>query len=94
MSELIGINNEQPMIWRVKKKSDDAIFGPVDAGTLKEWANSAQIAPQDLIDSSDDNWKPAPDIDFLDMHWLVNLPGEESYGRPRWGRCGSSSRRG
>jgi ribosomal protein L19E len=68
------------MLWRVKKAADESIYGPVDATVLKEWANSAQIAPQDMIDLSDDNWRSAPEIDFLDMLWLVKLSGDEVYG--------------
>ncbi len=80
MSDLVEINSEQPMLWRVKKLPDNAIYGPVDAVTLKEWANSAQISPQDQIDQSDESWKPAPEVEFLDMLWLVMLPDEEIYG--------------
>ena len=78
--ELLPEQGELPMLWRVKKTGDDAIYGPVDANTLKEWANSAQIAPQDMIDLSDDNWRSAPGVEFLDMLWLVKLPGEDIYG--------------
>jgi hypothetical protein len=80
MSELIEINNEAPMLWRVRKNPDHAIYGPVDANTLKEWASSAQISPLDEIDVSDENWRPAPEIDFLEMLWYVTLPDEEVYG--------------
>jgi hypothetical protein len=80
MSELAEIDSEAPMLWRVKKLPDNTIYGPVDADTLKEWASSAQISPQDEIDISDENWRPAPEIDFLDMHWMVLLPDEEVYG--------------
>jgi ribosomal protein L19E len=78
--ELLPEQGALPMLWRVKKSADGSIYGPVDVNTLKEWANSAQIAPQDMIDLSDDNWRNAPDIDFLDMLWLVNLPGDDVYG--------------
>src|SRR5271156_1198598 len=71
---------DETMIWRVKKAPDNAVYGPVDTPMLKEWANSAQIAPDDQIDESDDNWRPAPEIDFLEMLWIVKLPGGESYG--------------
>ncbi len=33
-----------------------------------------------MIDESDENWRPAPEIDFLEMLWLVKLPGGEIYG--------------
>ena len=71
---------DETMIWRVKKAPDDAIYGPVDTDMLKEWANSAQIAPEDQVDESDENWRPAPEIDFLEMLWIVKLPGGETYG--------------
>ena len=68
------------MIWRIKKAADNSIYGPVDMETLKEWADSAQIAPDDMIDESDENWRLAPEIDFLEMLWLVKLPSGEIYG--------------
>ena len=80
MSEIVEVDRETPMLWRVKKLPDNSIYGPVDANTLKEWAHSAQISPQDEIDVSDENWKPAPEIDFLEMLWMVVLPDEETYG--------------
>jgi hypothetical protein len=80
MSELVEVNSELPMLWRVKKIPDNSIYGPIDAVTLKEWANSAQISPQDEIDISDENWRRAPDVEFLDMLWMVTLPDGEIYG--------------
>jgi hypothetical protein len=68
------------MLWRVKKSPDEAIYGPVDAETLKEWANSAQVAPHDFIDESDENWRAASEVEFLEMLWLVKLPDMETYG--------------
>jgi arsenate reductase-like glutaredoxin family protein len=79
MSELVAVE-EAPMIWRVKKAPDNSIYGPVDMETLKEWADSAQIAPEDMVDESDDKWRSAPELDFLEMLWLVKLPGGEIYG--------------
>jgi ribosomal protein L19E len=67
-------------LWRVKKAPDNAIYGPVDAETLKEWANSAQIAPEDMIDESDEEWRLSPDVEFLEMYWQVKLPTGEIYG--------------
>jgi hypothetical protein len=79
MSELVE-GEEAPMLWRIRKAPDDSIYGPVDLETLKEWANSAQIAPEDMIDESDEKWRVAPEIDFLEMVWLVKLPGGDTYG--------------
>ncbi len=80
MSETAEAAAEAPMIWRVKKLPDGDIYGPVDEATLKEWASAAQISPEDLIDLSDEDWRPAPEIIFLEMVWVVKLPGEELYG--------------
>jgi ribosomal protein L19E len=80
MSEILGVDAELPMLWRVKKMPDNAVYGPVDTETLKEWAQSAQISPQDEIDISDENWCPAPEIEFLEMLWMVILPDDELYG--------------
>ncbi len=33
-----------------------------------------------MVDESDDNWRRAAEIDFLEMLWLVKLPGGEIYG--------------
>jgi len=71
---------ELPLTWRVRKIADNSIYGPVDVEMLKEWANSAQIAPEDMIDETDEAWHPAPDIEFLEMLWMVKLPGGEIYG--------------
>ena len=68
------------MLWRVRKAPDDSIYGPVDQETLKEWANSAQIAPEDMIDESDEIWRPSSEIEFLEMLWTVKLPTGENYG--------------
>jgi hypothetical protein len=81
MSEIIAPETDAPpQLWRVRKAPDNSIYGPVDADLLKEWANSAQIAPEDMLDESDENWRIAPEIDFLEMLWLVKLPGGEIYG--------------
>jgi hypothetical protein len=79
MSELVE-GEEAPALWRIKKAPDNSIYGPVDTETLKEWANSAQIAPEDMVDASDENWRVAPEVDFLEMLWQVKLPGGEIYG--------------
>jgi ribosomal protein L19E len=74
------VDSESPMLWRVKKMPENAIYGPVDETTLKEWANSAQVSPQDEVDISDENWRPATEVDFLEMLWVVTLPDDEVYG--------------
>src|ERR1700722_7665729 len=81
MSEPVNVEGEEaPMPWRVRKAPDNSIYGPVDAETLKEWANSAQVAPQDLIDESDETGRRETDVELLEMLWLVKLPHSETYG--------------
>ena len=81
MSEPLQMEGDAPpMFWRIRKGPDDSIYGPVDPETLKEWANSAQIAPEDMVDESDENWRAAPEVDFLEMVWLVKLGSGETYG--------------
>ena len=80
MSETLGSDADSTAVWRVRKAPDDAIYGPVELSVLKEWANSAQVAPQDWVDQSDENWRLAPEVEFLEMLWIVHLPGEEIYG--------------
>jgi ribosomal protein L19E len=77
--EVVAVE-EAPLIWRVRKIADNSVYGPVDTEMLKEWANSAQVAPEDMVDESDEAWRPAPDIEFLEMLWMVKLPGGEIYG--------------
>jgi len=81
MSDLADIESEETLgLWRVRKAPDNSIYGPVDSEMLKDWANSAQIAPEDMVDESDENWRVAAEIDFLEMLWLVKLPGGGTYG--------------
>ena len=78
--DAVETTDDSPGNWRVRKIADQAIYGPVNTEMLKDWANSAQIAPEDMIDESDENWRSAPDVDFLEMMWQVKLPGGQVYG--------------
>jgi hypothetical protein len=71
--------------WRLKKAEDSSIFGPVDEFILKDWADSAQIAPDDQVDRGDDQWQSAPKIEFLEMVWEVVLESGQPYGPTTWG---------
>lgn len=80
MSDPSTLGVEIPATWRVKKAPDNSVYGPVDQETLKEWANSAQIAPEDMVDESDEHWRIAPEVEFLEMLWVVKLTSGETYG--------------
>jgi hypothetical protein len=66
--------------FRLKKGEDESIFGPVPAAVLKEWADSAQVAPIDQIDENDEQWKLAPTMDFLEMVYEVKFVDGTAYG--------------
>jgi hypothetical protein len=71
--------------WRLKKSEEGTIFGPVEASVLKEWADVAQVGPEDEVDQGDDAWQPAPEVAFLEMVWEVTLESGRPYGPTTWG---------
>jgi hypothetical protein len=72
--------SDQSPVWLLKKHGTGNVHGPVSFEKLLEWANSAQINPQDLISEDDENWKKAPMVDGLQMDWLIEVPGNPLYG--------------
>ncbi|GAB4242962.1 MAG: hypothetical protein OHK005_07080 [Candidatus Methylacidiphilales bacterium] len=66
--------------WRLKKASDGMVIGPIDGTRLKELAEGALVAPEDMIDCGDDNWKYAPEIEFLEMVWIIETKSGQTYG--------------
>lgn len=69
-----------PAVWRLKKASDGMIVGPLEESRLKELAQGALIAPEDMIDAGDDHWKYAPEIEFLEMVWIIETAAGQTYG--------------
>jgi hypothetical protein len=65
---------------RLKKSSDGKIFGPLTALELRDWAESALIAPDDLVDFNDDAWVHAYEVEDLGMIWKIEAVSGESYG--------------
>ena len=72
--------SDQSPVWLLKKHDTGNIHGPVPFDKLLEWANAAQINPQDSISDDDDNWKKAPMVEGLKMDWLIEVPGNPLYG--------------
>ncbi|MEO8206061.1 MAG: GYF domain-containing protein [Chthoniobacterales bacterium] len=66
--------------WYLRKHGDNEIFGPVHFNKIKEWAESAQIAPHDMVSEDGKVWTKAPMIPELEMDWLVQLSDESYYG--------------
>ncbi len=60
-------------------RTQDETFGPETKSRLIEWAQMGRIQPGQEISPDGENWKPATEIEFLDMHWSIDI-GD---GRPR-----------
>jgi len=66
--------------WYLKKYEDKSLFGPMPFSKLIEWAQSAQIAPHDVVSEDQVVWTKAPMIPELEMDWLVQLDDHLYYG--------------
>lgn len=66
--------------YRLRKKNETEIFGPMDLADLKNLADTAYIAPDDEIADDGDNWKLAHEFPELAMVWIVPTANGESYG--------------
>ncbi|MEO6053925.1 MAG: GYF domain-containing protein [Chthoniobacterales bacterium] len=69
-----------PESWYLRKYGDNETFGPVHFNKIKEWAESAQVAPHDMVSEDAKVWTKAPMIPELEMDWLVQLSDESYYG--------------
>lgn len=67
-------------LWHLKKHDNGEVFGPIPFGRIVEWANAAQIAPQDSVSSDGELWTKAPMIPELKMDWIVRLDEDHFYG--------------
>ncbi len=54
-------------------RTQDETFGPETKGRLVEWAQMGRIQPGQEISCDGENWKPATEIDFLDMRWSIDI---------------------
>jgi hypothetical protein len=69
-----------PEHWFLKKHDHGEVFGPVHFDKIKDWANSAQINPQDMLSDDGTVWTKAPMIPELEMDWLVVVGENLLYG--------------
>ena len=65
--------------WYVRK-ADGAEFGPAGLAELIEWARDGRIAPDDSVSSDRAVWRPAPELDALEMHWMIETEPGVFYG--------------
>lgn len=67
--------------FRLRKTQDsNRIIGPMPLEELKRLAQTAFIAPDDMVDENDDQWKPPFEIEELEMVWNILVDGEVAYG--------------
>jgi hypothetical protein len=71
---------ENSETWYLRKHEDAEIFGPVVFSKIQEWANTAQVAPQDMISSDQEVWTKAPMLPDLKMDWIVKMGDDQYYG--------------
>ncbi len=67
-------------VWHLKKYDDGSVFGPVNVETLRGWASKGEISPYDMLSSDGVKWMAAPELDALEMNWIVEFPDGEAYG--------------
>lgn len=68
-----------PATWFLKV-DESHIRGPISLQTLREWAETAAIAPDDQVSPDGNSWQPASSLPVLSMEWLADLGGGQSYG--------------
>ncbi len=76
----VAMPTDHSPIWLLKKYGEGDIHGPVSFEKLREWADAAQINPQDSISNDGKNWTKAPMIADLQMDWLIEVPDNPLYG--------------
>lgn len=74
------MNLDNPENWFLRKHEDGEVFGPVPFEKIREWAQSAQINPQDSVSNDRTVWTKAPMIPDFAMDWLVVMGEDLLYG--------------
>lgn len=65
--------------WRVKL-SNGAVYGPIELGELRTWAEECRLAPGDQVSSDTGNWANAETLPELTMQWMVEMASGEIFG--------------
>jgi hypothetical protein len=74
------MTSEQQPIWYLRKHDGGETHGPVPFTRIREWADSAQINPQDSLSNDRIKWTKAPMVADLHMDWLIEVPDNPLYG--------------
>ena len=67
-------------VFRLQKVQTGRVLGPMDLDHLKALANQSLIAPDDLVQVDEGPWQKAPEVNDLEMLWMV-----EPLDGPRYG---------
>jgi|GEM_PF-429879 len=71
----------EEILLRLRKAQDDTVLGPFPLQTLQQYAQSALVGPQDMVDFVDDQWKPVSEVRELEMHYIITSKADgNSYG--------------
>lgn len=65
--------------WRVKL-SNGAVYGPIEPGELRTWAEECRLAPGDQVSSDTGNWVNVETLPELTMQWMVEMVSGEIFG--------------
>jgi len=66
--------------YRLRKKNETEVFGPMDLEELKTLVDSAYVAPEDEVSGDGENWKHSHEWEVLEMHWKVHMSDGQFYG--------------
>ena len=66
--------------WFLRKHDNGEVFGPVPFEKIREWADSAQVNPQDMLSIDEVIWTKAPMIPEMEMDWLIVMGENLLYG--------------
>ncbi|MFC1461061.1 hypothetical protein ACFLQR_00900 [Verrucomicrobiota bacterium] len=69
----------QASAWRVKL-SNGVVYGPVELGELREWAEECRLTPGDQVSSDAVHWVNAETLPELAMQWMVEMASGEIFG--------------
>lgn len=54
-------------------RTQDEVFGPVTRDNLLDWARMGRIQPGQEVSDDGESWRPATEVDFLDMRWSIDI---------------------
>lgn len=72
--------SEEEKQVKLRKASEDEVFGPMPFSELRSLADTAYISPEDEVAMDGKNFVPAPEVEELEMVWKIQPKDGEGYG--------------